>query len=93
MRTSWLTRSALMQGSAEFLILIGPNQQAQDVKFVSGSEALRPAVDSIKTLKFNQTIPDNSATLILRRGTLYCGQSSPKCSFVLLPIDSVRTVE
>jgi tetratricopeptide (TPR) repeat protein/transglutaminase-like putative cysteine protease len=85
-------KSQLPAGTAEFFVLIGPGQRVQGVKFVSGSEQLKPAAKAIEGIHFNQPFPDDAPTRVVRRGILSCVKSAPKCDFVLYPLEDVRSV-
>jgi tetratricopeptide (TPR) repeat protein/transglutaminase-like putative cysteine protease len=87
--------SYIYSGSANaiFNVLIGPGPKVIDVKFVSGSEALRErGAEALKKAKFNVEFPQGSSAVIARQGVLNCESVVPKCEFVLFPADSVRTV-
>jgi tetratricopeptide (TPR) repeat protein len=87
---------------AEFYVLFVPGAsrtaQVADVKFIRGSEKLRPMAAALKGAKFRMTFPDETATKVIRRGTLVCppqnGQSQPgECAFGLLPTEDVPPVD
>jgi tetratricopeptide (TPR) repeat protein len=77
--------------TAEFFVAIGPGPKVQEVKFVDGANELRPADKILSTATYPLDFPSGSSARIVRRGLLDCRPSSG-CEFVLLPIDSVTSV-
>jgi len=61
---------------ADFFVMLakGTNSAAsvQGVKFVSGDETLKPASDVARAAKYEQSFPDDTPVMLLRRGTLVC---------------------
>jgi hypothetical protein len=62
------------------------------VKFISGSQDLRPMVDKLHALEFGPMFPDASPAKLVRRGTLTCAATTGTCTFTLILPDDVRTV-
>ena len=80
---------------ADFLVLLSPGgktAQVDAVKFVSGSEKLRPFADRLRSLDYGPMFPDSSAVKLARRGTLSCSAATGDCVFLLLLPEDVRTV-
>ena len=90
-RTTKLPRFTQKQVYGEFLVLFGPASTVLDSKFVSGSDELKNAGKVLKTAKFDIPFPTGSQAHILRRGMLGCYPTSG-CSFVLLTVDSVHSL-
>jgi hypothetical protein len=61
--------------------------------FISGNEKLRSFADIIPGAKFPPMFPDSTETRLLRRGILACTQQDSECTFVLMPAESVHSVE
>ena len=96
MRTFKLPRLVEGSASAEFFLLFSPQDKPpgftlDDVKFISGSDKLKPAVKILKVTNFKVQFPDNGPAHIIRRGVLGCYQYTG-CSIVLFTPNSVRSV-
>lgn len=76
------------RGMADFVVLIGESGAAEAVKFVSGTDSLRPLADAIQKLPFG---PLPTPTKILRRGTVTCQAAG--CSFILFPASHAQPVQ
>jgi Flp pilus assembly protein TadD/transglutaminase-like putative cysteine protease len=80
---------------ADFFVLLSPgarNPKVEAVKFISGSQDLRPFTEKLRALEFGPMFPDASPAKIVRRGTLACNASSGTCSFTLTLPEDVRTL-
>jgi tetratricopeptide (TPR) repeat protein len=64
----------------------------EDAKFIKGSELLRSAADALRQAHFKVPFPENSPAKLVRRGLLTC-HSTSGCSFVLVPVESVTSVD
>jgi tetratricopeptide (TPR) repeat protein len=69
--------------TADFYVLLSSNGE-RDAQFISGTESLRSATDTVKSaVKF--TFPDDGPEKIIRRGILSCSlYTTPNCQFTLL---------
>jgi hypothetical protein len=80
---------------ADFFVLLSPgarNPKVEAVKFISGSQDLRPFTEKLRALEFGPMFPDASPAKIVRRGTLACNASTGTCSFTLTLPEDVRTL-
>jgi tetratricopeptide (TPR) repeat protein/transglutaminase-like putative cysteine protease len=80
---------------ADFLVLLSPGEksaQVESVKFISGSETLRPMATKLRSLDYGQEFPDASPVKIVRRGTLACSAASGDCTFTLIRPEDVRSM-
>jgi hypothetical protein len=81
---------------AQFYVVLAPgtgrNAQVSDVKFIRGDERLRLAGGVLKSANFNLVFPDETATKLIRRGTLFC-QVNGECSFFMITPDFVSSVD
>jgi hypothetical protein len=81
---------------AEFYVVLVPGQlrkaQVGDVKFIRGDEKLRPLAAALKGAKYNLVFPDETATKVIRRGTLLCQAKGGECSFFMLSPELVPPV-
>jgi Flp pilus assembly protein TadD len=82
---------------SHFLIILsvpgkGLSSRSSDVRFVSGSEELRPFADRLRTIDFGPMFPNSSPRKLARLGTLTCSATAGECTFVLLPLDSTSAV-
>jgi tetratricopeptide (TPR) repeat protein len=92
MRTVKLTRIVPGSASAEFFLLFGPGAKLEDVKFISGSDKLKPAEKAIRTVVFPVSYPDGSAAHLVRRAIVACFPLSG-CELVLYDPVTVRSVD
>jgi tetratricopeptide (TPR) repeat protein len=90
-RTVRLPKIVDSTASAEFFVAIGAGPKIEEVKFVDGADELRPAEKFLSAATYPLEFPSGSSARIVRRGLLDCRPSSG-CEFVLLPIDSVTSV-
>ncbi len=91
-RTTKLPRVARGAAEAEFFVLFTPDKGATGVRFISGSEELRNAGDAIIAAHYDVAFPDDHPAKIVRRGILDCPATGTSCQFVLLPPESVGSV-
>ena len=80
---------------ADFFILLSPgakNPKVDAVKFVSGSQDLRPFAAQIHAIEFGAMFPDASPAKLVRRGTLACSATTGNCTFTLILPEDVRTL-
>lgn len=80
---------------ADFFVLLSAgakNPKIEAVKFISGSQDLRPFAERLRTLDFGPMFPDASPTKLVRRGTLACSATTGSCTFTLLLPEDVRTL-
>jgi tetratricopeptide (TPR) repeat protein len=63
-----------------------------DTRFIKGSDLLRSAGDALRKAHFKVAFPENSQAKLIRRGFLSCYPLTG-CSFVLIPTDSVTSVD
>lgn len=78
--------------TAEFFVLLAPGPKVEEVKFISGAEELRGATKALAVARFDVAFPDKHKTKILRRGILMCHPGTAGCEFVLIPPDSVQSL-
>ena len=79
---------------ADFFVLLSPggkNAKVESVKFVSGSEKLRPFGEKLRALEYGPMFPSDSPAKLIRRGTLMCLASSGQCTFTLIRPEDVRS--
>ena len=79
-------------GTADFWVLFTANKPSPDVRFISGDEKMRTFTSTIQEAKFPNLFPDTTETKLLRRGTLSCSADAAECSFALLPVEDVHSV-
>src|SRR5271156_5618413 len=80
---------------ADFFVLLSPgakNPKVEAVKFVSGSQDLRPFTEKLRALEFGPMFPDASPAKLVRRGTLACAATTGSCTFTLILPEDVRTL-
>jgi tetratricopeptide (TPR) repeat protein/transglutaminase-like putative cysteine protease len=80
---------------ADFFVLLSPsakNPKVEVVKFISGSQDLRPFTEKLRTLDFGPMFPDASPAKLVRRGTLSCNATTGTCTFTLILPEEVRTL-
>jgi tetratricopeptide (TPR) repeat protein len=76
----------------DFFVLLSPvgkEAHVNAVRFVAGSEKLRPLADRLRSLDFGSMFPDASPIKLIRRGTLTCSAKMGDCVFILaIPQDA-----
>jgi Flp pilus assembly protein TadD/transglutaminase-like putative cysteine protease len=80
---------------ADFFVLLSPgakNPRLEAVKFICGSQDLRPFAEKLRILDFGPMFPDSSPTKLVRRGTLTCSATTGSCTFTLTLPEDVRTL-
>lgn len=93
MRTVTLKKKSVKHASAEFYVLFSPDGKPPQVKFISGSDSLEELSEELAAAKYNVSFPDGEPAQILRRGVLDCEPAVSVCMFVLIPPESVRSLE
>ncbi len=82
---------------AEFYILAVPgadrSAQVTGARFIRGAEKLRPVAGALKGAKYKMIFPDETATKLIRRGTLTCQPNNGECSFVMTPPEEITSVD
>jgi hypothetical protein len=93
LRTVRLGKLLQEKAEADFLVVFSSasSSKPEDVKFISGSEKVRPLAGALRSAKFPAVFPDETPTRIVRRGTLTCLPDG-KCVFVVLAPDNVTTI-
>ncbi len=84
MRTVELPAITKENASADFSVLL-VGGKVEKASFVSGSELLRQAGESLEKAQLAEPFPANSNAHLLRRGILSCS-SYTGCSFVFHPL-------
>jgi hypothetical protein len=84
MRTVNLPAIIKETASADIDVLI-VGGKVEKASFVSGSELLRHAGESLEKSKFEEPVPPNSIAHLIRRGAVSCS-SYTGCSFVFYPL-------
>lgn len=82
---------------AEFYVVFAPDStraaQVVDMKFIKGADSLKPLATQLKTIKDQLVFPDNSPTKIVRRGALLCLPKPGGCSFTMIGVDLITSVD
>jgi Flp pilus assembly protein TadD len=79
---------------ADFFVLLSPgerNAKVDAVKFISGSEKLRPFATKLRDLDYGSMFPDAAPVKLVRRGTLACSASTGDCVFTVIRPEDVRS--
>jgi tetratricopeptide (TPR) repeat protein len=96
-RFKTLTLGKLLPGNgpaeAEFYVLLGPGPRVEGLKFIRGSEKLRPMGDRLRALDYGRVFPDDTPTKVIRRGTMTCAEADGSCSFILQSAESVTSLD
>jgi Flp pilus assembly protein TadD/transglutaminase-like putative cysteine protease len=80
---------------ADFFVLLSPgakNPKVEAVKFISGSQDLRPFTEKLRALDFGPMFPDASPAKLVRRCTLACSATTGSCALTLTLPEDVRTL-
>jgi tetratricopeptide (TPR) repeat protein len=106
-RTVKLGKLLKENASAEFFVLLSPGpalsatnpagapgttSKVEEVKFVKGSEGLRPLAEALRSAHYPGVFPDDTPTKLVRRGILSCSATTGECVFVLLAPDLVNSI-
>ncbi len=81
--------------AADFFVLLSPsakNPKVDSVRFISGSQDLRPFAEQIRGIDFGAMFPDATPARLVRRGTLACFAAAGNCTFTLILPEDVRTL-
>ena len=78
---------------AEFWVALAAGPKVEGVKFIRGSEKLKPFSAALMGAHFLEPFPDSTPTHIIRRGILTCSQAVSDCTFVLVVPEDVRSVD
>jgi tetratricopeptide (TPR) repeat protein len=96
-RTFKLSRFLPGTESAEFWVLLSSDGKSksftvEDVKFISGSDKMKPEGKQIKNIDFKVPAPSEVPARFVRRGILGCYRYTG-CSFVLLDPTTVHSLD
>jgi tetratricopeptide (TPR) repeat protein len=94
-RTFSIGKGPSENSQADFLLLLSPgakDPKVEAVKFVSGSQNLRPLADRLRSVDFGPMFPDSTPARIVRRGTVACSAETGNCTFTLILPEDLRTV-
>jgi tetratricopeptide (TPR) repeat protein len=90
LRTFAIPEIPKQSGSAEFYLLLSA-QGIDDAQFISGSDSLKKAAQTLQKAKYTFTFPDGGPEKIIRRGILSCSElTTPSCQFTFLLPSTVR---
>src|SRR6185312_10080686 len=95
-RLPWSGKSA----KAEFFLSFTAPSSADarplkpdQVKFVSGDEALRAYTSQLQSVAFQMQFPDDTPIRLVRRGVLSCSDTTHDCRMMLMLPEEVRMVD
>ena len=92
LRTVKLKQLIPETASAEFFLLFGPGaEKLEDVAFISGSEKLKLAADSLYDADFRVVFPTGSSARLVRRAIVMCSPISG-CNAVFYTPGTVHSV-
>jgi Flp pilus assembly protein TadD len=94
-RTFSIGKGPSDNSQADFLLLLSPgakDPKVEAVKFVSGSQTLRPLAERLRGVDFGPMFPNNEPAKIIRRGTLACSADTANCTFTLILPENLHTV-
>jgi len=91
-RTIKIGNAAKQEGKADFFLMLtngqGSEMSVDEVKFAGGDEKMKVFRDALRGARYSQTVPDETAVKVVRRGTLSCTAAAADCTFLLaLPAD------
>lgn len=96
-RTIKLPNSSKQDGKAEIFLLLAnaanSEMSVNDVKFVNGDEKLKVLADALRSVRCGQTVPDDTAVRVVRRGTLSCNTTEADCTLLLALPSDVHSVD
>ena len=94
-RTFSIGKGPSENSQADFLLLLSPgakDPKVEAVKFVSGSQNLKPFAERLRAVDFGPMFPDSTPARIVRRGTVACSAETGNCTFTLILPEDLRTV-
>ncbi len=94
-RTFSIGKGPSENSQADFLLLLSPgakDPKVDAVKFVSGSQNLKPFAERLRAVDFGPMFPDSTPARIVRRGTVACSAETGNCTFTLILPEDLRTV-
>lgn len=72
---------------ADFLILLSPGEKSarvEDVKFIGGSDRLKPFSEHLRSLDYGVVFPNRTPVKLVRRATLACAAKTGDCTLTLI---------
>lgn len=72
---------------ADFLILLSPGEKSarvEDVKFIGGSDRLKPFSERLLSLDYGVVFPNRTPVKLVRRATLACAAKSGDCTLTMI---------
>ncbi len=78
---------------ADFFVQLSAGGKVEGVKFIRGSESLRPMADALRAARFPALFPDDTPVKLVRRGVLTCAADTGECRFVLAPAASTTPLD
>lgn len=72
---------------ADFLILLSPGEKSarvDGVKFIGGSDRLKPFSERLRSLDFGTVFPNRTPVKLVRRATLTCAAKTGDCTLTLI---------
>ena len=95
-RLPWSGKSAKSEFFLTFTAPASPNgkiTKPDQVKFVSGDEALRSYASRLQEATFPVEFPDDTPIKLVRRGVLSCSETTHECRMELMLPEDVRTID
>jgi tetratricopeptide (TPR) repeat protein len=96
LRTIPVGRVFAEDAKADFFVLLAPGEKkarVEAVKFISGSDALKPLAERLRTLDYGAVFPDATPAKLIRRGTLSCTAKTGECNFTLILPEDARPAQ
>ena len=91
-RTLKVDLRSTAEGAAEFFLLVGEGAKIVETRFISGSEHLRGAGKTLKSLSLPGALPGSGPAKLVRRGLLACAPQSG-CSLLFYTAERVRSMD
>jgi tetratricopeptide (TPR) repeat protein len=91
-RTFHVPRPSSVNGSAEFFVVLDAQGAVEDAKFIDGNSSVQQMTSELKKVRFGFTMLPNSDAKLVRRGIMMCTSPAANCDFVVLTVDTVKTV-
>lgn len=79
-------------GSADFLLLLGPDKKIEAAHFLSGDDTMKSYESKLTATPYDFPFPDGTPTKIVSRATLTCKQGERDCHMVLIMPDDTTSV-
>jgi tetratricopeptide (TPR) repeat protein len=95
-RTVKVRNAVKQEGNADFFLLLtkgsGLGASVDSAKFISGDEKLKEFADTLRSIPYTVSLPDETSVRLLLRGTLSC-TAATDCTFLLALPEDMKSID